>query len=80
MHTLRIQVNKSIYKQLMWFLSRFKKDELQIIEEDQEYLSVRQYIQKELTRVEEGSAKYITLDDLEKELQSTINKYEAKDY
>ena len=71
MQTIRLQVNNNIYKHLMWFLSRFKKDEIQIIEEDQEYLK------KELSRVEEGKAEYISLNELDKDLQSTIDKYEA---
>lgn len=77
MQTIRLQVNNNIYKYLMWFLSRFKKDEIQIIEEDQEYLSVQEYLKKELSRVEEGKAEYISLNELDKDLQSTIDKYEA---
>ena len=61
----------------MWFLSRFKKDEIQIIEENQEYLSVKEYLRKELSNVEEGKAEYITIDELDKDLQLTIDKYEA---
>jgi len=58
----------------MWFLSRFKKDELQVIEEDQEFLSVQQYLQKELAAIEEGEAEFITIDELDKDLQATIDK------
>lgn len=77
MQTIRLQVNNKIYKHLMWFLSRFQKDEIQIIEENQGYLSVQEYLKNELARVEEGKAEYITLDDLDKDLQSTIDNYEA---
>jgi hypothetical protein len=35
----------------MWFLSKFKKDELLVIEEDQEFLSIQQYLQKELAMI-----------------------------
>lgn len=80
MQTIRLQVNSKIYKHIMWFLSRFSKDELQVIEEDQEFLSVQQYLQKELAAVESGKAELISLDELDKELQATIDKYEAKDY
>ncbi len=61
----------------MWLLSRFKKDEIQIIEENQEYLSVKEYLQKELSTVEEGKAEYITINEFDKDLQLTIDKYEA---
>ena len=68
MQTIRLQVNNNIYKHLMWFLSRFKKDEIQIIEEDQEFLSVQQYLQKELALIESGEAEYVTIDELDKDL------------
>ena len=74
MQTIRLQVNSNIYKHIMWFLSRFKKDELQVIEEDQEFLSVQQYLQKELAAIEEGEAEFITIDELDKDLQATIDK------
>jgi len=77
MPTIRLQVNNHIYKHLMWFLSRFKKDEIQIIEEDQTFLSVQQYLQKELALIESGEAEYISIDELDRELQATIDKYEA---
>ena len=77
MHTIRLQVNNNIYKHLMWFLSRFKKDEIRIIEEDQEFLSVQEYLKNELSRVEDGQAEYLTLNELDKDLQSTIDKHEA---
>lgn len=50
---------------------------LQITKENQEYLSVKEYLQKELSNVEEGKAEYISIDELDKDLQSTIDKYEA---
>jgi len=76
MQTIRLQVNNNIYKHLMWFLARFKKDEIQIIEENQEFLSVQQYLQKELVAVESGEAEFISIDELDRDLQATIDKYE----
>ena len=68
MQTIRLQVNNNIYKHLMWFLSRFKKDEIQVIEEDQEFLSVQQYLQKELATIESGEAEFITMDEQNRDL------------
>ena len=44
------------------------KDDIQVIEENQNYLSVKQYLEKELSTVEHGTAEYIDLDELEKSL------------
>lgn len=40
MQTIRLQVNNNIYKHLMWFLSRFKKEEIRVIREDEKFLSI----------------------------------------
>jgi len=60
----------------MWFLQRFTKDEILVINENDEFLSVKQYLQKELESVEDGTAKYIGMEQLDSELESTIRKYD----
>jgi ribosome-associated translation inhibitor RaiA len=76
MYTIRLRINDKIYKNLMWFLQRFSKEEIQVIEENNEFISVQQYLKKELASVEEGSAEYISLDELDRELESAIRKHE----
>ncbi len=76
MQTIRLRVSNRIYKNLMWFLKRFDKDEIQVIQESDEFLSVQEYLQEELSKVEEGSAKFISLDNLENDLDDTIKKHE----
>lgn len=58
----------------MRLLGRFKKNELEIITEDKQYLSVRSYLEKELMEVREGKATYHTIEDLEKDLDEIIQK------
>jgi hypothetical protein len=77
MRTIRLRVNDSIYKNLMWFLQRFSREEIQVIQENNEFLSVQQYLKNELLAVEEGSAEYISLIELDKDLESLIQKHEG---
>ena len=77
MQTIRLRVNEKVYKNLIRFLSKFSNDEIQIIEENETYLSIQQYLEKELASVEDGSAEYITIEDLENILDATIRKNEA---
>lgn len=77
MQTIRLRVNEKVYKHLMWFLNKFSKDELQIIEENEEFLSIQKDLQGELNRIETGKAEFIDLQQLDDELESTIRKYEA---
>jgi hypothetical protein len=76
MHTIRLRVNDKIYKHLIWFLGRFSKEEIQVIQENSEFLSIQEYLKKELHSIEEGTAEYLTLEDLDKALESSIRKHE----
>ncbi len=60
----------------MWFLSRFKKDEINIIQENDNFLSVQEYLQKELDNIDKGKTSFIDIDQLDLELENSIRKYE----
>ena len=77
MQTIRLRVNDRVYKNLMRLLSKFGRDDIQVIEEDENYLSIQQYLKKELSKVEDGSAEYIDIDDLEDKLDATMRKHET---
>jgi len=77
MQTIRLRVNEKVYKHLMWFLNKFNKDELQIIEENEEFLSVQKDMRNELNKIEAGKAKFVNVEQLDNELESTIRKHEA---
>ena len=77
MQTIRLRVNDRVYKNLMRLLSKFGRDDIQVIEEDENYLSIQQYLKKELSKVEDGSAEYIDIDDLEDTLDATMRKHET---
>ena len=79
MQTIRLRVNEKVYKNLIRLLSKFSKEEIQVIEENETYLSIQQYLEKELASVEDGSAKYTTIEDLENKLDATIRNNEAQD-
>jgi len=76
MRTIRLRIDDRIYKNLMWFLQRFSSEEIQVIQENNEFLSIQQYLRNELHTIEEGTAEYISLDDLDKELESSVRKHE----
>ena len=76
MQTIRLQVSSGTYKHLMWFLSKFKKEEILIIKEDEEFVSVQNYLKEELAGIEDGSAEFVDIDELDAELETTIRQYE----
>jgi len=77
MQTIRLRVNEKAYQHLMWFLNKFSRDELQIIEENEDFLAIQKDLQKELQKVEGGNAEFMNLQQLDDDLETTIKKYEA---
>lgn len=76
MQTIRMVVSDKVFDNLMWFLSRFNSDEIQVIKESNEYVSIQSYLQNELNQVEEGKMEYLTLEQLDKQLEETICNHE----
>lgn len=77
MQTIRLRVNDRIYKNLISLLRKFNREDIEVIEEDDSYLATQQYLEKELSTVEDGHAEYIDIEELEKSLDETLRKYEA---
>lgn len=77
MQTLKLRVSDKVVKNLMWFLRRFNNDEIQIINEKNEFLSVQKYLENELCEVEAGNSEFISLEDLDNHLEKTIRSHES---
>lgn len=76
MQTIRLRINDRIYKNILWLLGKFDKDELQIIEEDEQFISTKLFLEKELEKLDKGEEKLLDIDEIEEELENTIKQYE----
>lgn len=76
MQTLRLKVNNDILKNLLWFLSRFDENEIQIISENDQFVAVQEYLRKELSEMENGNRDFLSLEELDDKLETTIQKHE----
>lgn len=76
MHTLRLRVDNKVYKNLMWFLSRFSADEIHIEEDTDIFISTKQYLEKELNTIVEGKAKFISVEQLDEDLEAILKSHE----
>lgn len=73
MTTLRIQINDKVLEKVLWLLGHFTKDEVEIIEEDLEFLQNRQEINDELSRMGKGQVNYISTSEMTAQvIKSTI--------
>ena len=76
MQTIKLRINDRIYKNILWLLGKFDKEELQIIEEDTQYISAKDYLKKELEKLKKGEEKLLDIDEVDHELENTIRQYE----
>jgi len=78
MHTLKLKVNDKVYDKLLWLLSKFTKDEIEIIPETSDFTKNQKYLDKELNEILDGTANFIEIEEVEKRLENVIIKYENR--
>lgn len=61
----------------MWFLARFNHEEIQVVRESNEHITIQEYLQNELEKIENGTAEFLSIEQLENDLENTIRKYET---
>jgi len=71
MQTLHLKVSDKIYDNLLWLLSKFSKEEIEIIDDD-DFATTQKYLQNELKEIDAGEAKFYSQEQLDKRL----DKYE----
>ena len=76
MQTIRLRIHDKVYDKLMWLLSKFNKDEIEIITEDSSFVDIQKYLQNELDDINSGKAKFQSIDELESRLDNAIKKRE----
>lgn len=82
MQSIRLKINDKIFEKVLWLLSKFDKDEVEIIFEESGDKSVftnnQKYLKKELEEVLDGSAKFLSEEEAEYRLAKIIKKYEDR--
>ena len=76
MRTIQLKINDKVYDRILWLLSKFNKEEVEIISDDQDFSANQEYLQKELNEIESGKAKFYSQDEIDKRLDQVIDKYE----
>ncbi|WP_340112510.1 hypothetical protein [Maribellus mangrovi] len=72
MRTLQLKINDKVYEKFLWLLSKFSKEEIEIISDDTAFLETKEYLQSELDEIQEGQAKFISQSEFENRIDSII--------
>lgn len=68
MQTIQLKISDKVYDKFIWLLSKFSKDEMEIIANDSNFYANKKYIGDKLREINEGSATYLTQEEIEKRL------------
>jgi len=77
MHTVKLRVNDGVYEKLIWLLSKFNKDEVEIIPETSDFTTNQKYLASELNEILNSKAKFIEMNEAEQRLENVIKKHEG---
>ena len=72
MYSLRLKVNNSIYLEVLELLSKFKKEDIEVVEENNQYLSIKEYLDNELKQIQSDKAQFVSIDELNSYLEERI--------
>ncbi len=73
MKTIKLEISNKIYDKVLWLLEQFNSEDLKIIDENK---VIKNYLSKELETIDNGTAEFISLEELDKVMQERISKYE----
>ncbi|WP_034258773.1 hypothetical protein [Aequorivita capsosiphonis] len=73
MKTLKLEINNEIYDKVLQLLQQFSPNELKVIDENN---ANKQYLSKELETIDNGTAEFISLEELDNVMKERIAKYE----
>lgn len=77
MYTLQLKINDKVYEKFLWLLSKFNKDEIEILSEKNDSVSNRQYFQKQLNDIVYDKEVFYSVREVEEIFDKVIDEYEA---
>lgn len=72
MTTIKLKVSDSVYDKIMWFLSKFSREEIEILESDEIFQEQKKYLESELKEILDGDAEFIDFDQASAMLDAEI--------
>ena len=74
MATIRLKINEKVLDKVLWLLGHFSSDEVEIVREDAEFLKNKKSVQDELNCMDQGKAKFISIEELDQQVRQIIDK------
>ena len=78
MHTIRLKISDQVYDKVVWLLSKFSKDEIEIVPDNSTFTDNQRYLQSELNEIDEGKAHFVPFDEVDKKMEEIIRNHEDR--
>lgn len=72
MKTIQIKISDNVYDKFLSLLSEFNKEEIEIIEGNEEFIATKKYLENELSEIDNGTASFVSEAELEERLHKII--------
>jgi hypothetical protein len=81
MEAIRLEFQSEIKEKILKLLSSFSSDELKIVEEgnfsDPDFIKNKRKLEAAAAKIDNGTAKFYTFEEVDEILEKTISKYES---
>ena len=77
MQIIKLKVNDLVYDKLINILGKFNKSEIEIIEDNSEFESNKEYLKNELSEILKEEATFYDLEQLDEKLERIIKLHEG---
>lgn len=78
MQTIKLRISDKVYDKFLWLLSKFNKDEVEIVTDIDAFSETQQYLDNELNEILKGKASFDSLEEFDRKLEDSISANEAK--
>ena len=75
MTTIKLKISDKALDKVMWLLSHFRSDEVQIVS-DKSFEETKKYLHDQYAKLESGESTLVSLEEASKKLDEVIAKYE----
>ncbi len=75
MPAIQLKISDKVYGRFLWLLSKFNKEEVEILSEDQDFILAKKYLQKELDEINSGNANFISQTEFESRLDQIMKRH-----
>lgn len=72
MYTIQLKISDKVYDKFIWLLSKFNKEEIEIVSESSDFTATKNYLHKELNEIENGKARFLSQQEFEKRLNEIV--------